>query len=297
MLSVTPWAAPAAWRPPVLTALIPDSCWESCITTPMVRGMRRLEFRTSCSMVMWASVWLAASSARISSMSSSTWDEALRRRRAGKTTPIHSQASPVTTASVSSERQSGGATLSCQGCNLCPPHSQPSMLPALPLRSVHQYFKARSITAFQEAAVCLPDGLMSHLFTNLLEPSHTTTHNTHSPLRASSSIWRDMRRYRGDSGHTGSSTICITAGTTANPAADTTMYPLTTSTLCELLYAKDLREQEANGDCQLVDSTQAPSQVERSDLTDVHGNEGCVESCSALRETEMKVSVCKLNRL
>lgn len=83
-LAVTHWiffTAQMDWAR-ILTALIPESCWESCITTPMVRGIRRVELRTSWIMVMCASVWLAASSARISSMSSSTWDEALSLRRA-----------------------------------------------------------------------------------------------------------------------------------------------------------------------------------------------------------------------
>jgi len=58
--------------PKILTALIPESCCESCITTPMMRGDRSVGEQISCSMDMVASACCARSSALISSMSSST---------------------------------------------------------------------------------------------------------------------------------------------------------------------------------------------------------------------------------
>jgi len=69
-------------EPKILTALIPESCCESCITTPMMRGDRSVGEQISCSMDMVASACCARSSALISSMSSSTWFDARSLRNA-----------------------------------------------------------------------------------------------------------------------------------------------------------------------------------------------------------------------
>ena len=54
-----------------LTALIPDSCCENCITMAMTSGSRSVGDRISSHMVILTSDFCAHSSARISSMSSS----------------------------------------------------------------------------------------------------------------------------------------------------------------------------------------------------------------------------------
>lgn len=68
--------------PKTLTALIPESCCESCITTPMMRGDLSVGEHISSIMDMVASACCARSSARISSMSSSTWFDARSLRNA-----------------------------------------------------------------------------------------------------------------------------------------------------------------------------------------------------------------------
>lgn len=55
------------------TALIPLSCCDSCITTPMSKGARSVGEQSNSRMEMDASACWARSSARISSISSSTW--------------------------------------------------------------------------------------------------------------------------------------------------------------------------------------------------------------------------------
>jgi hypothetical protein len=52
---------------------MPESCCESCITTPMISGDRKVGEHMSSVMEIVASACCARSSALISSMSSSTW--------------------------------------------------------------------------------------------------------------------------------------------------------------------------------------------------------------------------------
>lgn len=66
-----------------LTALIPESCCDSCMTTPMTRGLRRVEEHKSSDMEMVDSACWAICSTRISSMSTSIWVEARSFLRAG----------------------------------------------------------------------------------------------------------------------------------------------------------------------------------------------------------------------
>lgn len=61
----------------VLTALMPDSCCESCMTMLMMSGDRRVGEQISSDMDIMASDCCARCSALISSMSSSTLLEAL----------------------------------------------------------------------------------------------------------------------------------------------------------------------------------------------------------------------------
>lgn len=61
---------------------MPLNCWLSCITMPMISGGRRVGEHISSMVDMWLSDCWARSSARISSMSSSTDPEARSRRRA-----------------------------------------------------------------------------------------------------------------------------------------------------------------------------------------------------------------------
>ena len=72
-----------------LTALIPESCCESCIMIPMRSGCRSVGEQMSSDMEMDASADWARSSARISSMSSSTCEDARSRCRAATPGPGH----------------------------------------------------------------------------------------------------------------------------------------------------------------------------------------------------------------
>lgn len=67
-----------------LTALMPLSCWLNCITIPIISGARNVGEQINSIIEMLLSDCCARSSARISSMSSSTWLEARNRLRAIK---------------------------------------------------------------------------------------------------------------------------------------------------------------------------------------------------------------------
>lgn len=62
-----------------LTALMPLNCWLNCITIPIMSGARNVGEQINSIIEMLLSDCCARSSARISSMSSSTWFEALNR--------------------------------------------------------------------------------------------------------------------------------------------------------------------------------------------------------------------------
>lgn len=73
----------------LLTALMPESCWESCITTPMIRGALKVGLHMSSVIDILDSACWARSSALISSMSSSTWLLALNLLKALRASSSH----------------------------------------------------------------------------------------------------------------------------------------------------------------------------------------------------------------
>lgn len=68
----------------LLTALMPDNCCDSCMTTLIINGALRVGEQINSDIETVLSLCWARCSARISSISSSTWFEARSRRNAVK---------------------------------------------------------------------------------------------------------------------------------------------------------------------------------------------------------------------